>query len=66
MPCTTIVELAYHNHDFEFNKFEKDITGFDILLGETDKALLKFELDIYWVTKAGLEPVTIEELLDAK
>jgi sugar phosphate isomerase/epimerase len=44
--------LYYHNHDFEF----KDLagkTGFDILAAETDPALVRFEVDTYWVEKSG-------------
>ncbi len=48
--------LAYHNHDFEFAK-HGNTTGYDILLKETDKDLVQFELDLYWVVRAGLEPV---------
>ncbi|TXK49376.1 sugar phosphate isomerase/epimerase [Pontibacter qinzhouensis] len=50
--------LAYHNHDFEFQKFD-NTTGYDILLNETDKDLVKFELDLYWVVRADLDPVTM-------
>ncbi|MFT2008343.1 sugar phosphate isomerase/epimerase [Pontibacter sp. 13R65] len=50
--------LAYHNHDFEFQKFD-NTTGYDILLNETDKELVKFELDLYWVVRAKLDPVTM-------
>ncbi|WP_114783500.1 sugar phosphate isomerase/epimerase family protein [Botryobacter ruber] len=52
------LQLAYHNHAFEFDKFG-NTTGFDILLKETDPELVKFELDLYWVVRAGLEPVEL-------
>lgn len=52
----------YHNHDFEFKTFEGK-TGFDILFECTDPALVKSELDVYWVTKGGQDPVaTINKL----
>jgi sugar phosphate isomerase/epimerase len=50
------IQLCYHNHDFEFQRFGEQ-TVFDILLGETDPALVKSELDVYWVAFAGLDPV---------
>ncbi|AKD02071.1 sugar phosphate isomerase/epimerase [Pontibacter korlensis] len=50
--------LAYHNHDFEFKNLG-DTTGYDILLSETDPNLVKFELDLYWVVRAGLDPVKL-------
>ena len=48
--------LAYHNHDFEFQKFDGKY-GMDILLENTQAHLVAAEIDIYWVKKAGLEPV---------
>ena len=52
------IKLAYHNHDFEFINFN-GTTGYDILLSETDPMDLKFEMDIYWVVRAGKDPVTL-------
>ncbi|MCW1966560.1 MAG: sugar phosphate isomerase/epimerase [Anaerolineae bacterium] len=57
------ITFSYHNHDFEFNSVEDGRTGYDVLLGETDPALVKFELDIFWVEKAGRNvPHMIQEL----
>lgn len=50
------LKLAYHNHDFEFKKYGNQ-TGYDILLQETDKKLVDFELDLYWVVHSGNDPV---------
>jgi sugar phosphate isomerase/epimerase len=50
------LKLAYHNHDFEFQKHD-GITGYEILLQETDKNLVYFELDLYWVIHSGNDPV---------
>lgn len=50
------LKLAYHNHDFEFNKFG-DTTGYDILLNETDPALVGFEADLFWFARAGQDPI---------
>ena len=52
------MKLAYHNHDFEFAPVEGQ-TGFDIYLKETDPKLVSFELDIYWATKAGKDPIAL-------
>lgn len=46
------MRAAYHNHDFEFRPIG-GVVPFDILLKETDPALLDFELDFFWVQKAG-------------
>jgi sugar phosphate isomerase/epimerase len=51
------VGFAYHNHSFEFEKLPDGKTGYDVLLAETDPALVKFELDLLWATVAGQDPV---------
>ncbi|AZI27887.1 sugar phosphate isomerase/epimerase [Pedobacter sp. G11] len=52
------LRLAYHNHDFEFEKFG-ETTGYQILLNETDKNLVDFELDLYWVARSGNDPLKL-------
>jgi len=47
------ISLLYHNHDFEFQKLSDGSVGYDILLENTDPALVKFEVDTYWVQKSG-------------
>ena len=49
--------LAYHNHDFEFVPFDDGTTPFHLLMTETDPRDVKLELDVYWVAKAGQDPV---------
>ncbi|MFZ1530357.1 MAG: TIM barrel protein, partial [Ferruginibacter sp.] len=46
------IKLAYHNHDFEFTKYEGGVTGYDILMKECGKNI-DFELDLFWVDFAG-------------
>ena len=55
------LQLAYHNHDFEFEKFGDGTCGYDIMLKEFDKSLVNLEMDIYWVTKAGHDPLELFE-----
>src|SRR5690606_34125671 len=50
------MRMGYHNHDFEFRK-DGDKTLFDIILAETDPALVHIELDLYWVVFAGHDPL---------
>lgn len=52
------LQLAYHNHDVEFKQFGRQ-TGYDILLKETDANLVKLELDLFFVIKAGKDPIKI-------
>jgi sugar phosphate isomerase/epimerase len=49
--------LAYHNHDFEFVPFADGTTPFGLMMTETDPRDVKLELDVYWVAKAGQDPV---------
>jgi sugar phosphate isomerase/epimerase len=53
------LKLAYHNHNFEFKDWGNGKTGFEIFTKETDPSMVNFEMDIYWVTRAGLDPVKI-------
>ena len=50
------LNLAYHNHDFEFGRIDGQLP-YDILLAETDPTLVSMEMDIYWITKAGFDPL---------
>lgn len=53
------LKIAYHNHDFEFQKFGGSTTVMERLLANTDPALVSFELDGYWAFKAGLAPAEL-------
>ena len=50
------IGFAYHNHDFEFAPVDGRL-GYDILLAESDPALVKMELDIFWIVKGGQDPL---------
>ncbi len=50
------VQFAYHNHDFEFKPIEGKVP-YDVLLAETDPNLVKLEIDLYWITKGGQDPL---------
>ena len=48
--------FAYHNHNLEFRKIG-DVVPYDLLLKETDPALVSMEMDIGWVVAGGADPV---------
>ncbi len=52
------LKIAYHNHDFEFKDYDGR-NGYDILLKETDKNLVNFEMDLYWVVRSGNDPLKL-------
>jgi len=53
------IRLAYHNHNAEFRAVDGATTGFDILMHDADPALMDFELDLYWATFAGQDPLAL-------
>jgi sugar phosphate isomerase/epimerase len=55
------LELLYHNHDFEFVKNSKGIIPIEYFLENTDPGTVNFEMDLYWVTRAGADPVAYFE-----
>ena len=51
--------FAYHNHNVEFRKLANGETGYDILLKETDPALVKLEVDAGWMAAGGADPAKL-------
>jgi sugar phosphate isomerase/epimerase len=51
------VVFCYHNHAWEFEDREGDTCGMDVLGSETDPALVKYCLDVYWIYHGGADPV---------
>ncbi len=50
------IKLAYHNHETEFREVEGR-RAFDVLLEQTTPETLQVEMDIYWITKGGGDPL---------
>ena len=53
------MRFGYHNHAAEFADLGGGTTAFDILLQETDPALVDFELDLYWAVRGGQDPLAL-------
>jgi len=47
--------FSYHNHAFEFEKFNGRL-GMDIIYGDSDPRYLLAEIDTYWVQHGGGDP----------
>ncbi|WP_230770263.1 sugar phosphate isomerase/epimerase family protein [Sphingomonas sp. Leaf4] len=58
--------FAYHNHDFEFTVRPGGVSLYEQLLTRTDPALVKVELDLYWVAFAGEDPAALIERLGSR
>lgn len=52
------LQFCHHNHDFEFLPLG-GLVPYDILLNETDKNFVKFELDHYWTQKANVDSIQL-------
>ncbi len=44
--------FAYHNHGFEFDD-HGGTSGYELILSATDPALVKLQMDMYWVMHSG-------------
>jgi sugar phosphate isomerase/epimerase len=49
-------QFAYHNHNFEYRAYD-GVVAYDELLQSADKDLVKMEMDCFWTTFAGKDPV---------
>ncbi len=54
----TNLKLCYHNHAFEFQPMN-GTTGLDILMSNTERGLVSLELDVFWASVGGHNPVEI-------
>jgi sugar phosphate isomerase/epimerase len=46
------LRFAYHNHDFEFIPHDGQ-RGYEIILRETDPALVKLQIDLFWAAHSS-------------
>ena len=53
------IQFGYHNHNFEFTNVNGVVPYYDIFMPEMDKDLITMELDLFWATKAGQDPVAM-------
>jgi len=49
------IRFAYHNHDYSWKPMDGQIPQ-EVMMDNTDKNLVDFEMDIYWVVAAGVDP----------
>lgn len=52
------IQLAYHNHNFEFQPLEGGKSGYDVFIAEFGPEM-KFEVDVFWVKAGGIDPVEL-------
>ncbi len=52
------LQFFYHCHGYEFVADAAGTTPMDILMRETDPDAVKYEMDVFWITRPGADPVT--------
>lgn len=50
------IRFGYHNHAFEFQKFDDQIP-YDVMLKQLDHKNVGMEMDIFWIVNAGQDPL---------
>jgi sugar phosphate isomerase/epimerase len=53
------LQLCYHNHGFEFEPLPDGRRPLDVLMGAVKPDLVKLELDVFWVSLTGADPVAL-------
>jgi len=51
------IKFGFHNHQTEFKKINGRVP-YDLLLENTDPRLVIFEVDLAWITAAGIDPIS--------
>jgi sugar phosphate isomerase/epimerase len=51
------MEVLYHNHDFELRPNEAGVVPLQYFLEHTDPGVVNFQMDLYWMKRAGADPV---------
>jgi sugar phosphate isomerase/epimerase len=53
------LDFCYHNHAFEFAPLPDGRRPLDVMLAACDPAVVKLELDVFWVSITGADPVAL-------
>lgn len=59
------IQLSYHNHNFEFEPKDGGRRGYDIFMEEFSPDM-QFEIDVFWVKAAGIDPVELIKKLSGR
>lgn len=59
------LKFMYHNHNFEFEKIDGDLNGFEYIINKTNPEKVGITADFYWIQAGGASPVQyIEKYAD--
>ena len=65
MAKTAGIQLSYHNHNFEFEPKAGGKCGYDVFTEEFSPEM-QFEIDVFWVKAAGVDPVELIKKLHGR
>ena len=51
------MEVLYHNHDFELKPNDDGVIPLEYFLEHTDPEVVNFQMDLYWMKRAGADPL---------
>ncbi|MFZ1129275.1 MAG: sugar phosphate isomerase/epimerase [Terriglobales bacterium] len=54
------MQFGFHNHNYEFRRFG-ETTGWEAMMKLADPKLVCMEMDCYWITQAGRDPLQVFE-----
>jgi len=54
------IKFAYHNHGYGWKEMDGQIPV-ELIFAHTDPSLVFFEMDLFWTTAGGADPVTLLE-----
>ncbi len=55
------IQFGYHPHGYEFQPLDDGSTLFDVLMAETKPEFVTYEMDVFWITFPGVDPVKLLE-----
>ncbi len=53
------LSFGFHTHGYEFKPLADGTSAFDVMMKESDPALVFCEMDVFWVVQAGIDPVAL-------
>jgi sugar phosphate isomerase/epimerase len=51
------LQFFYHIHGYEFKPDSAGVVPMDVLMKETDPDAVKYEMDVFWISRPGADPV---------
>ncbi len=59
------IQLCYHHHSFEFEPID-GVVPFELLMEKLDPEYVQFELDVFWASIGGYDPLELMDRLEGR